>query len=123
MLSPAVGASILESLTTGTYSDPMVLYREYVQNSCDALDEAISQGMLIRNDFAYHSRQINLDHHFDDNGIGVPSDHNDNSQPEDLRRMVGTSADSEESAGLVDCASAIPSSSRHLILVNPSRVH
>ena len=35
-----VGKFTLESLTTGMYSDPMIVYREYIQNSVDALEFA-----------------------------------------------------------------------------------
>ena len=30
-----VGKYTLESLTTGMYSDPKIIYREYIQNSVD----------------------------------------------------------------------------------------
>ena len=32
-----VGKYTLESLTTGMYSDPKIVYREYIQNSVDSL--------------------------------------------------------------------------------------
>lgn len=40
------GVNILETLTTGMYSDPKVIYREYIQNSCDAIDEAVESGFF-----------------------------------------------------------------------------
>ncbi len=41
-----IGKFTLESLTTGMYLDPLVLYREYVQNAVDSIDLAIEQGIL-----------------------------------------------------------------------------
>ncbi|MCL2076521.1 MAG: ATP-binding protein [Betaproteobacteria bacterium] len=40
------GKNILENLTTGMYSDSRVMYREYVQNSCDAIDTAVNAGII-----------------------------------------------------------------------------
>ncbi len=44
------GKNILENLTTGMYSDSRVMYREYVQNSCDAIDAAVNSGIIDRKD-------------------------------------------------------------------------
>src|SRR5437773_2616258 len=41
-----VGKDILELLSTSMYIDPMSMYREYVQNSADAIDLAQSGGLL-----------------------------------------------------------------------------
>lgn len=41
-----VGKYTLESLTTGMYSDPKIVYREYIQNSVDALENAVSLGLI-----------------------------------------------------------------------------
>src|ERR1700730_11527050 len=41
-----VGKDILELLSTSMYVDPMSMYREYVQNSADAIDLARSAGLL-----------------------------------------------------------------------------
>lgn len=41
-----IGKFTLESLTTGMYTDPEIVYREYIQNSVDALDEAVEKGVL-----------------------------------------------------------------------------
>lgn len=38
-----VGKYTLESLTTGMYSDPKIVYREYIQNNAEeVIDEIIS---------------------------------------------------------------------------------
>lgn len=40
------GANILENLTTGMYKDSKVVYREYIQNSCDQIDKAVKDCIL-----------------------------------------------------------------------------
>ena len=41
----AVGKDILELLSSSMYVDPMTIYREYIQNAADAIDEAVDQGL------------------------------------------------------------------------------
>ena len=41
-----IGKYTLESLTNGMYSSPLDLYREYIQNAVDSIDEAITQGLI-----------------------------------------------------------------------------
>ena len=41
-----VGAFTLENLTTGMYIDSLVIFREYIQNACDATDKAVDAGIL-----------------------------------------------------------------------------
>ena len=41
-----VGKYTLESLTTGMYSDPKIIFREFIQNSVDALENAIELNMI-----------------------------------------------------------------------------
>ena len=43
-----VGKYTLESLTTGMYSDPKIVYREYIQNSVDALENAVVNNIIER---------------------------------------------------------------------------
>ena len=50
MYKGTIGANILDSLTTGMYSDSKVIFREYIQNSCDAIDAAIQKGILSARD-------------------------------------------------------------------------
>ena len=40
---PIIGKYTLESLTTGMYSSPLDMYREYIQNAVDSFDKAISE--------------------------------------------------------------------------------
>ena len=46
MANYTFGANILENLTTGMYKSSQVIFREYIQNACDAIDKAISLGIL-----------------------------------------------------------------------------
>ncbi|WP_434510488.1 ATP-binding protein [Desulfitobacterium sp. AusDCA] len=41
-----IGKYALESLTSGMYADPLVIYREYIQNAVDSIDNAIDNGIL-----------------------------------------------------------------------------
>lgn len=54
-----IGKDILELLTTAMYVDPLTLYREYIQNSTDAIDEAFRTGTL--SDRQYGRVDISLD--------------------------------------------------------------
>ena len=70
-----IGKHTLESLTSGMYSDPYVVYREYIQNATDSIDDAFRQGLLnpgedsINIDINPSERRISIF----DNGCGVPS--------------------------------------------------
>ena len=67
------GANILENLTTGMYKSSQIIFREYIQNSCDAIDKAISLGMLADGEgkidiwIDEDTRQISIE----DNGTGI----------------------------------------------------
>ena len=41
-----IGKHTLESLTSGMYSDPYVVYREYIQNATDSIDSACEAALL-----------------------------------------------------------------------------
>src|SRR4051812_35567876 len=68
-----VGKDILELLSSSMYIDPLTIYREYIQNAVDAIDEARGGGVLrsenghiaISIDTATRSIRIQ------DDGIGV----------------------------------------------------
>lgn len=69
-----VGKYAIESLTTGMYTDPFVMYREYIQNAADSLDDAVKCGLLQENQATIKIRinparqQITIE----DNGTGIP---------------------------------------------------
>ncbi len=71
-----VGKYTLESLTTGMYSDPKIVYREYIQNSVDSLENALAIGLIER-----QSMRIDIIVDTDnsyisirDNGTGISSE-------------------------------------------------
>jgi hypothetical protein len=44
--NPVVGKDILEVLSSAMYVDPRVVFREYIQNSADAIEDAYDAGIL-----------------------------------------------------------------------------
>ena len=83
-----IGRDVLELVSSAMYIDPMTIYREYVQNAADAIDEARAEGVLgsgergevlISIDAA--SRSITIR----DNGIGI-------SNADFARKMVALGA-------------------------------
>lgn len=71
--TPVIGKYVLENLTVGMYDDPCCVYREYVQNSADAIDKAISLNLVSKAEAFIHI-QISKDKKsivIEDNGTGV----------------------------------------------------
>ena len=54
MSEPIAGKFLLEILTKGMYSNPMHVYREYIQNSSDSIDRAIESGILQATEAEIH---------------------------------------------------------------------
>lgn len=72
-----VGRDVLELVSSAMYIDPMTIYREYVQNAADAIDDARQRGILksdqagvVTIDIDAASRSIRIR----DNGTGVEND-------------------------------------------------
>jgi molecular chaperone HtpG len=98
------GANILENLTTGMYQDSKVIYREYIQNACDQIDEAERLGILRSRDLKTkypdlgqgvvniwlkpEKRYIVIE----DNATGIRAD--------DFQRTLGNIADSDKEMGV-----------------------
>ena len=72
-----IGRHLLDVVTAGMYNDPLMLYREYIQNSVDALDAAYVAGLLqpaqgrIALTISGKDRSVTIE----DNGVGVPPQH------------------------------------------------
>lgn len=70
-----VGKYTLESLTTGMYSDPKIVYREYIQNSVDSLEDAVEDGIIekqsMRIDVLVNEEESKIT--IRDNGLGISS--------------------------------------------------
>lgn len=69
-----VGKDVLELLSSSMYVNPLSIYREYVQNATDAIDDAVEMGILRGIDEGLV--EINLDHIdrrvvIRDNGTGL----------------------------------------------------
>jgi molecular chaperone HtpG len=72
--SPTVGKDVLELLGSSMYIDSLSIYREYVQNSADAIEEATALGLLRpgdkgRIDIAIDSQNRTV--RVRDNGTGI----------------------------------------------------
>lgn len=71
-----IGKHTLESLTTGMYADPYVVFREYIQNAADAIDNAVRQGILSKSDaeIVIHLSPAERSIIISDNGTGLSVD-------------------------------------------------
>lgn len=72
-----IGRNLLETITSALYENPIILFREYVQNSLDAYNYAVkNEGKVQLNDFGVdivideENRKITIT----DNGYGIYSD-------------------------------------------------
>ena len=71
-----VGKFTLESLTTGMYEQPLIVYREYLQNAADSLEEALRAHVITERDMRV---TISIDSgerviEVFDNGIGIKAE-------------------------------------------------
>ena len=87
------GINIIEIVTEGLYPNSLDTFREYIQNSCDAIDDAIDAGTLREGD-----GEIDIDINkkarriiFKDNGIGISS------LPKDFVRIMSNIGNSDKS--------------------------
>lgn len=72
---PVVGKDVLELLTSAMYLDPRAIYREYVQNSADAFDDAFATGLFDERDLGRVDVTLDRDARsvrIKDNGVGLP---------------------------------------------------
>lgn len=71
-----VGKDILEVLSNAMYVDPLAIYREYIQNAADAIDEAHRTGILSPRKTGTVEIEIDIEKRaaiIRDNGTGIPS--------------------------------------------------
>lgn len=71
-----IGKHTLESLTTGMYADPYVVFREYIQNAADAIDNAVRQNVLTKDAAEIIIRLSPAERSvvISDNGTGIRAD-------------------------------------------------
>lgn len=74
--SIVIGKDVLELITGAMYVDPLTIYREYIQNAADAIDEARTGGLYAESLIPRIDIQLDLSERtirIRDNGTGVPS--------------------------------------------------
>lgn len=81
--TPKIGAFVLETLTTGMYTNPLDTLREFVQNAADSIRKAEKEGLVIKGEDRI---EIELDPRMRtvvvrDNGFGI-------SQTEAYNRLI-----------------------------------
>lgn len=71
-----IGKHTLESLTSGMYSDPYVVFREYIQNAADSIDDAYKAKLLAKGNDRINISVSPLERLIviEDNGLGIPAD-------------------------------------------------
>jgi len=72
-----IGKNAIETLTLSMYDDHKTIYREYIQNSADAIDNAVKSGFLENQKSGFIEIEIDVDERkiiVEDNGIGVKSE-------------------------------------------------
>lgn len=76
MSSIIIGKHTLESLTSGMYSEPYVVFREYIQNAADSIDEAYKAKVLVEGKDRIDITISPLERLIviEDNGLGIPYD-------------------------------------------------
>src|SRR2546427_9683913 len=83
-----IGKDILDLLTGAMYVDPLSIFREYIQNSADAIQEARDAGLYSATKPAWIKMHVNSKERsvtILDNGIGVP-------QKDFVRRLTAIGA-------------------------------
>lgn len=71
-----VGKQLLEQLMFSLYPEAETIYREYIQNACDSIKEAVESGILRENKEGHVTVEIDENHHsisIEDNGTGIVS--------------------------------------------------
>lgn len=73
MGEPVAGKFLLEILTKGMYSNPLHVYREYIQNSTDAIDKAVEAGITTLSESVIHIQINSVERRIiiHDNGCGI----------------------------------------------------
>lgn len=70
-----IGIDLLKMLMLQLYSNPRCIYREYIQNSLDSINEAVQLGILKRVKDGHVSINISSNNiTIEDNGTGIKSD-------------------------------------------------
>lgn len=87
---PIFGKNVIETLSEGMYDNPLFLFREYVQNAADAIDDAVRRGIL-KKDAGQIEIVIDSDKRlitFEDNGTGI--------EHHSVKKMLANIGDSQK---------------------------
>lgn len=70
---PIIGRQLFDVITSGMYDNPLMIFREYVQNSVDSIDLGIEQGIIQLNDSFITIKLNGQDRSITitDNGVGL----------------------------------------------------
>lgn len=91
-----IGKDLLELLTRAMYVDPLAIYREYVQNATDAIEEARRQGTFASNEAGRIDLHVDLSERtirIRDNGASIP-------RAQFLQRLLAIGLSSKRGKGL-----------------------
>jgi molecular chaperone HtpG len=69
-----IGKDVIESLTTSMYDDPRFVYREYIQNSADAIDKARQIGLVADGNIYITINSEKRRIEIEDDAIGIEID-------------------------------------------------
>ena len=87
------GVHILESLTLGMYQDSRTIFREYIQNACDSIDDAVMSDLIEPDeciiDIKIDTERRNIT--ITDNAMGIKAT--------EFQRVMGNIADSDKRIG------------------------
>ena len=73
--NPVIGIDLLKMLMLQLYSNPRCIYREYIQNALDSINEAVKLGILSQEKDGRVSIIISKNNiSIEDNGTGIRSD-------------------------------------------------
>jgi HSP90 family molecular chaperone len=70
-----IGKAVLELVSSAMYVDPLTIFREYLQNAADAIDEAHAAGLYGKRETGGVGIEIDAAKRkvtIRDNGIGLP---------------------------------------------------
>lgn len=89
-----VGRDVIELLSSGMYTDPLTIYREYIQNAADSIDRARAEGVLgtDEGDVMLRVEQATRTVTITDNGAGI-------SKADFVRRLASLGASSKRGLG------------------------
>ncbi|GEP52638.1 hypothetical protein FNO01nite_33100 [Flavobacterium noncentrifugens] len=88
---PTIGKTVLETLTSGMYDDARFVFREYIQNAADQIDEAVELSLLKEKSEGKIDiiiDRVNRKITITDNATGVPE--------KDVVRLLGDVANSQK---------------------------